>query len=305
MDLFSDEIRERERKRRNKGPVWTIASFVLHLALFVVIILLTPVKSLIFEPKEPTKNAAEDLSSDRIEEIGEQLSDVRMNELLQQILAMQAVLHNMDMMKQELAKGYDTFAEESAKGDLRAELEGFINETERNQKQAVEAQKAVRDDITAIVNHEKGDYLSDDGHKALIAKKDKLQYETVEKTNTSQGNAINALDKLQVRAEFGGYRKVAEAAAKFMEAQAEASRMQDKVQTDVADICEGLQKVYWNEKWGIPNPQRDLDGNKKWKDGLLKQEADLKQKISEGEKEIAKCDEELAALRKELEELGK
>ena len=305
MDLFSDEIRERERKRRNKGPVWTIASFALHLALFVVIILLTPVKSLIFEPKEPTKNAAEDLSSDRIEEIGEQLSDVRMNELLQQILAMQAVLHNMDMMKQELDKGYDTFAEESAKGDLKSELEGFINETERNQKQAVEAQKAVRGDISAIVMDEKGNYLSDDGHKELMAKKGRLQSETAEKTNIAQGNAINALDKLQVRAEFGGYRKTAEAAAKFLEAQAEASRMQDKVQTDVADIAEGLEKVYFNEKWGIPNPQRELDGSRKWYEGLLKQEADFKQKIADGEKEIAACDEELAALRKELEELGK
>ena len=109
-ELFSDGIRQREQARRKKGPVWTIASFVLHTAIFAVIILLTPVKSLIFEPKEPTRNAAEDLSSDRIQEIGEELSDVRMNELLEQILAMQAVLHNMDMMKDELAKGYDEFA---------------------------------------------------------------------------------------------------------------------------------------------------------------------------------------------------
>ena len=299
-ELFSDEIRRREQARRKKGPVWTIASFVLHAALFVVIILLTPVKSLIFEPKEPTRNAAEDLSSDRIEEIGEELSDVRMNELLEQILAMQAVLHNMDMMKDELAKGYDEFAAKMADPNgpkpIRQELEEFINEVERNQKQAVLAQKAVRDDIASIVDTERKDYLQDAVKNELQQKRDRLQYETVEKTNTAQGNAVNALDKLQVRAEFGGFKKTAEAAAKFFEAQAEASRMQDKVQTDVADIAEGLFNVYYNEKWGIPNPQRDLDSCKKWL-------ANLKQQIAQNQKDVANCDKELAELRKQLEEL--
>lgn len=308
-ELFSDEIRERERARRNKGPVWTVASFVLHAALFALIIVLTPVKNLIFEPKEPTKNAAEDLSSDRIEEIGEELSDVRMNELLQQILAMQAVLHNMDMMKEELAKGYDSFAEkmvnEEGPKNIKEELKAFINEVEQNQKKAVEAQKAVRADIAAIVEIEKQDYRKDDVSNELDKKKGVLQFETVEKTNTSQGNAVNALDKLQVRAEFGGYKKTAEAAAKFLEAQAEASRMQDKVQTDVTDIAEGLRNVYYNEKWGIPNPQRDLANNQKWLSDLKKQETDFKDKIAKGQSNVDALDKELADLKKQLEELGK
>ena len=308
-ELFSDEIRRREQARRKKGPVWTIASFALHAALFVVIILLTPVKSLIFEPKEPAKNAAEDLSSDRIEEIGEELSDVRMNELLEQILAMQAVLHNMDMMKDELAKGYDEFAAKMADPNgpkpIRQELEEFINEVERNQKQAVVAQKAVRDDIASIVDTERKDYLQDAVKNELQQKRDRLQYETVEKTNTAQGNAVNALDKLQVRAEFGGFKKTAEAAAKFFEAQAEASRMQDKVQTDVADIAEGLFSVYANEKWGIPNPQRDLESARKWLADAKNKEPEIKQHIAQHQKDVANCDKELAELRKELEELEK
>ena len=308
-ELFSDEIRRREQARRKKGPVWTIASFALHAALFVVIILLTPVKSLIFEPKEPTKNAAEDLSSDRIEEIGEELSDVRMNELLEQILAMQAVLHNMDMMKDEIAKGYDSFAEKMSGPDspkpIRQELEEFINEVEKNQKQAVIAQKAVRDDIASIVDTERKDYLQDDVKNELQQKRDRLQYETVEKTNTAQGNAVNALDKLQVRAEFGGFKKTAEAAAKFFEAQAEASRMQDKVQTDVADIAEGLFSVYSNEKWGVPNSQRELDNSQNWFNDLKKQEADCKQQIAKNRSDISDCDKELMELRKQLEGLEK
>ena len=81
--LFSDEIRERERKRRRGGLLWNIASFVLHVALFVAIVLLTPVKSLVFEEKEKANPAAE-LSSDRLEQISESLSEARINELVQE-----------------------------------------------------------------------------------------------------------------------------------------------------------------------------------------------------------------------------
>ena len=308
-ELFSDGIRQREQARRKKGPVWTIASFVLHTAIFAVIILLTPVKSLIFEPKEPTRNAAEDLSSDRIQEIGEELSDVRMNELLEQILAMQAVLHNMDMMKDELAKGYDEFAakmvDPNGPKPLRAELEGYIDEIERTQRQTVVAQKAVRDEISAIVGVEKRNYLEDAVKNELQAKRDHMQNDLVERTNTSQGNTVNALDKLQVRADFGGFKKTAEAAVKYIDAQMEASRMQIKVQSDVFDIAEGLFSIYSNEKWGIPNSQRDLDGGRKQLDDLKKQEADLRQEVAKNRGEVNAADRELADLRRQLEGLGK
>ena len=308
-ELFSDGIRQREQARRKKGPVWTIASFVLHTAIFAVIILLTPVKSLIFEPKEPTRNAAEDLSSDRIQEIGEELSDVRMNELLEQILAMQAVLHNMDMMKDELAKGYDEFAakmvDPNGPKPLRAELEGYIDEIERTQRQTVVAQKAVRDEISAIVGVEKRNYLEDAVKNELQAKRDHMQNDLVERTNTSQGNTVNALDKLQVRADFGGFKKTAEAAVKYIDAQMEASRMQIKVQSDVFDVAEGLFSIYSNEKWGIPNSQRDLDGGRKQLDDLKKQEADLRQEVAKNRGEVNAADRELADLRRQLEGLGK
>src|SRR5574344_1583677 len=70
IELFSDEIRERERRRRRNGALWSVASFILHVALFAVIILMTPVKSLVFEDaKKAPKDAAKDLSADRIDQV--------------------------------------------------------------------------------------------------------------------------------------------------------------------------------------------------------------------------------------------
>lgn len=305
-ELFSDEIRRREHARRRKGPVWTVASFVLHAALFVVIILLTPVKSLIFEPKEPTRNAAEDLSSDRIEEIGEELSDVRMNELLQQILAMQAVLHNMDMMKEELAKSYDSFAEKTAK-TAREELMEFIDETEWNQSASTEAQKIVRAEIASIVSDENMDYRRDEVFNSLRKKSEQLMTQTSERTNTAQGNAVNALDKLQVRAEFVGFKKTAETAAKFLEAQAETARMQDKVQSDVTEIAEGLFNVYYNEKYHVTGASNAVVSCAQRKDALDKQWSEVSAQLVAAREKMAKDmpakDAEIDALVKKQEKI--
>src|SRR5574344_797079 len=146
IELFSDEIRERERARRRKEPLWGLLSFLLHCGLFVTLVLLTPVKSLVFEPKKQQSNAAADLSADRIEDIGETRSDVRLNELMEQIEAMQAVLHNMDVMKEQMAKDYDTFAAKTAQ-DVRSELEKLVKETEDAQNKSVEAQEVVKSEI--------------------------------------------------------------------------------------------------------------------------------------------------------------
>ncbi|MBR1921684.1 MAG: hypothetical protein IJ829_06750, partial [Kiritimatiellae bacterium] len=91
--LFSDEIRARERSRRRRGVFWNVASFALHVAFFAAVVFLTPVKDLVFEKKEKS-NPAADLPADRIEEISDALSQARVNELLQQIDDLQAVLHN-------------------------------------------------------------------------------------------------------------------------------------------------------------------------------------------------------------------
>ena len=71
--LFSDEIRARERRRRRRDFVWNVVSFVLHVIVFGAIVLLTPVKSLVFEEKAKANPAAE-LSADRIEQIADALS---------------------------------------------------------------------------------------------------------------------------------------------------------------------------------------------------------------------------------------
>lgn len=284
-NLSADEIRKREEERRRKEPLWGLLSFLLHGALFVVIVLCTPVKQLILpEPKEKA-NPAADLSADRIEDIGESLSEVRMNELLQQIQAMQDVLHNMDVMKEELAKDYDKFAQKTAV-DVRTELENLVKETADAQQKTSEAQDVVKQEVQQLVDLEtKADLTDKKTSEELRLKADKLMYDTVEKTNTAQANAVNALDKLQVKAEFAGFKKTAEAAEKFREAQIEAAKLQDDSQTMSVQTAHELIQVAGNEKW-LNEVKKTLE--------------EAKAKVTETEKTKAEADKRIEAAEKEM-----
>ena len=140
ISLQSDDIRRRERRRRRQGPLWGLLSVAAHVAFFAVIIFCTPVKDLVFEEKEmPPPNPAEDLSADRLEDLSDRLEEAHRNELLEELEEMQAVLHNMEMMKQELLEDYDDFAEENSR-TMKDELEKLLDEAEKAQRKAVEEQ---------------------------------------------------------------------------------------------------------------------------------------------------------------------
>ena len=297
-NLFADEIRKREEERRRKEPLWGLLSFLLHGALFVVVVLCTPVKQLILpEPKEKA-NPAADLSADRIEDIGESLSEVRMNELLQQIQAMQDVLHNMDVMKEELAKDYDKFAEKTAQ-DVRTELENLVKETAEAQQKSSEAQAVVKQAVQEIVAIEmKADLADRQTSKDLHEKADKLMYETVEKTNTAQANAVNALDKLQVKAEFAGFKKTAEAAEKFRDAQIEAAKLQDETQTASIQTAQELVAVAGNEK-RLDEVKKTIEESKTKVESAEQVKVEADKRIAAEENEMKAAEQKRDRLRQE------
>ena len=293
--LFSDQIRARERARRRAAPIWNAFSFILHLVLFAVIVLCTPVRELLVpEPREQTM----EIAADRIEDMAETLTEARARELLRQIEDMQAVLHNMDVMKEELAKDYDTFAAQNA-ADVRQELDQLVAETAAEQRRSVEAQQAVQEAVRELVAIETREDLADASvNDRLQAKARRLQEELAEKTNTAQANAVNALDKLQVKAEFAGYRKTSEAAEKFRDAQVEAGRLQDTAQTASVEAAEALQPVVQNEKF-IAEAERKIAEAKENLSAAEAKKADADRRIAQEEQAKKVAEQERDARRKE------
>lgn len=233
--LQSDGIRLREKRRRRAEPAWGLLSFLLHVAFFGALVFFTPVREIIVPKEEtPRANAAEDLSADRIEQIGDSLSRARINELLRQLEALQAVLHNMDLMKEELQQDYDAFAASSAE-DAKTAIEKAIDEAAAQQTKVAEHQAVILDKAKTVAE-EAGRELNDaDRSRELKSAADTIQWDKSIKEREALALAQNALDRAQVTASFAGYAKTAEAAEKLRDAQIEVSSiLASAEQTSVA-----------------------------------------------------------------------
>ena len=288
--LFSDEIRERERKRRRKDLLWSVVSFVLHVVLFGAIVMLTPVKSLVFDKEKKKANPAADLSADRIEQIADSLSQARINELLKQLEALQTVLHNMDLMKEELQKDYDSFAEQSSV-NIKEELSKMIDEVEKAQKAAQAEQAPMVGKVEKMLAEERLDLMDEARSKWLSEAAFNLITVDGDKVGDAQARAGNTLDRIQVQAQFGGFRKTAEASEKVRDAQLEAATMQNQAQKEASEIGSRLgdyrgkiQDLANDEKWLVEQKGRMEKANVERKDAEV-QIADASKKRDDAERE--------------------
>lgn len=257
ISLQSDDIRRRERRRRRQGPLWGFLSVAAHVAFFAVIIFCTPVRDLVFEEKEmPPPNPAEDLSADRLEDLSDRLEEAHRNELLEELEEMQAVLHNMEMMKQELLEDYDDFAEENSR-TMKDELEKLLDEAEKAQRKAVEEQPKVEQKVEELVREEQQNLDDENRQKKLRELAADVMLESGAKVVDEMAKAVNALDRLQIQAEFTGLAKAAKAAEKAMDAQKEVAARQDVAQRETNETAAKLAKAL--------DHSREKEQNEKWK----------------------------------------
>ena len=266
---FADEIRERERVRRRREMLWNAASVAFHVALVAAIVWMTPARSLITERKK--KNPAEHLPPERIEQISDALSQARVNELLRQLEALKAVLHNMDLMKEQLQKDYDAFAGESAE-DVKQTMLRELDEAEAAQKTALAEQAPVIGKVEKMFAEEGLDLMDEERSRWLQHTAEYLVRDDGEKIADAQARAGNALDRIQVQAGFAGYRKTAEASEKVRDAQMEAATMQNRAQKEASEIGFKMSEV---------RPRTlELQNHEKWladqREGVAKAEADRK-----------------------------
>ena len=266
---FADEIRERERVRRRREVLWNAASVAFHVVLVLAIVWMTPARSLLVERKK--KNPAEHLPPERIEQISDALSQARVNELLRQLEALKTVLHNMDLMKEQLQRDYDAFAGESAE-DVKQSMLRELDAAEAAQKAALSEQAPVIGKVERMFAEEGLDLMDEERSRWLQHTAEYLVREDGEKIADAQARAGNALDRIQVQAGFAGYRKTAAASEKVRDAQLEAATMQNRAQKEASEI--GFKMSEMRQR------TLELRNHEKWladqREGVAKAEADRK-----------------------------
>ena len=205
-----------EGHRKELG--WDFLSLLIHAALLAALVLCTPVREIVLKPRRqpasPTPPAPE-----KIERIGEKISEARARELHRDIEALQTVLNDMEVVRDQLHVDFDEVARELAV-DIKEDLVEQLNAAKDFQRKAIENQKSIQKDVEKLAALEQEDL--DKSHKELNDVAAKLFWEDLMEVADIQARAQNALDRIRTAAEFAGYERVAEAAAELRDAQIDA-----------------------------------------------------------------------------------
>lgn len=312
LGMLSDDIRRREIRRRREDSAWSVFSFLLHVALFLLLLYCTPVREMIKPPvKEPqVSDAAKDLSADRIEQIAQNLSQARVNELLRQIETMQTILHNMDMVKAEIQQDYDAFAEKSAES-ARDRIEEMIDQVEKDQTTGLARQEVVRQKSEQIAEAERKNVAEMEVAKQLSELSSEVWYKDSIDVNESLANAQNSLDRIATEAEFAGFQETEKVAEVMRQAQVEIARNQAAAQQVVfetakrlSSLPEILENIAKLEK-RVEQEQANIERSKQEIEKTRKEMAEFKQRQEQLASEKTKLEERQKEAAAKMWELDK
>lgn len=210
-----------EVRRHNFG--WDAASVVLHVALFAALVLLTPVRKLVFPEREPAAPPVETLPQEKLENLDEKLAEARSRELQRDLTTLQTVLNDMEVVRDQLRQDFDDVVEDLS-ADAKDELKKAVEEARERQKEALEEQDEAQKNVDKLTDAEKQDL--EQSSKAIEEAAHDLYWQDYMDVAAAQSNAQNALDRVQTAAAFAAYEKVAKAAEELRDAQIAAAKTQ-------------------------------------------------------------------------------
>lgn len=291
---FSDDIRERQRRQRNMAPLWPLLSFLLHLTLFALLVIFTPIKEILIKEKEPPKSTRlSEMTEKDLEKIDDNIEMARENEIAQYLMELQTILHNMEFMKNELLKSFDEFAKQEAE-QVKPEMEQLFDKVIEKQNRSIELQAKVEAVVEEVAELEKNNEVAQ--IKDSVAKKISESENALKEIEESQAVAQNLLDVIVAKAQITEMEKTAEATEVARKAQLEINELQAETRQTLFELRDG-------NAWQI-EIEKHIENEIKYREENLKQELtkkkeDVKQKKEELEKSI----QELAKAEQAYEEI--
>lgn len=291
---FSDDIRERQRRQRNMAPLWPLLSFLLHLTLFALLVIFTPIKDILIKEKEPPKSTRlSEMTEKDLEKIDDNIEMARENEIAQYLMELQTILHNMEFMKNELLKSFDEFAKQEAE-QVKPEMEQLFDKVIEKQNRSIELQAKVEAVVEEVVELEKNNEVAQ--IKDPVAQKISESENALKEIEESQAVAQNLLDVIVAKAQITEMEKTAKATEVARKAQLEINELQAEARQTLFELRDGNAWQIEIEKH-IENEIKYREENLKQE--LTKKEEDVKQKKEELEKSI----QELAKAEQAYEEI--
>lgn len=291
---FSDDIRERQRRQRNMAPLWPLLSFLLHLTLFALLVIFTPIKEILIKEKEPPKSTRlSEMTEKDLEKIDDNIEMARENEIAQYLMELQTILHNMEFMKNELLKSFDEFAKQEAE-QVKPEMEQLFDKVIEKQNRSIELQAKVEAVVEEVAELEKNNEVAQ--IKDSVAKKISESENALKEIEESQAVAQNLLDVIVAKAQITEMEKTAEATEVARKAQLEINELQAETRQTLFELRDG-------NAWQI-EIEKHIENEIKYREENLKQELTQKEEdVKQKKEELEKSIQELAKAEQAYEEI--
>jgi len=287
--MFAEDVRKRERRQRFLLPIWQILSFALHALGFICLVLFTPLREIVIpEPKEAKSDP--NLTAEQFEALAENVQTIRLNELMEQLNALQIILHNMDMMKNEMLEDYDAFAA-AEKENSREQVKELLERVVVEQEKALASQTEVRDEVETIAKLQ-SENIADTNTTAKLAAALEAARPVFPQVDAAQANAQHLIDQATVKAEFAGLAKTAEIASTLRDVQLKANTMQREFQINLQNQVSAvvaqpktIERIASLEQT-VQRVSDELATTVKTESELKRKDAELKREVEKSEKQI-------------------
>ena len=242
VSAHAEDVRLRERRRHAAMPAWQVVSFVTHCVLVAALIWFTPLREIVLPEKKDVPREKLEMDPDRLERLAHDIQTIRLNELLRQLEDLQAILYNMEMMKNDILKDYDGFAEHQ-EGPVRESLELLLDRIITEQERTVTEQKTSQVAANAISELQVRDITDAEVTQQIAAKNDAFN-EPIPRIDSAQANAQNLLDKVSVEAGLIGLKQTTATATTVRDIQLDANTMQRETRRNLQNRVHAINTEY-------------------------------------------------------------
>lgn len=296
--LHADEVRARERRQTIWTILWWLPSIILHL-LFISAVGYYGWQEFVEKP-DPEKAAKPpaELDAETYEQLAETIESVRLNEILKQLDELQIILHNMDVLKNEIAKTYDEFAEAEAEQAKEEDLVDKLFERTLALQDTTAEKLEKAADASKRLSEAAQKYESDPNSLEEVRKIANNEIAPAyDNITTAQSDAHNTLDRIANEAKLIGLPETARLTEEVRDIQLQANQKQ----SETSGNLEGA----------IANQSRfqDTANNIKKRDeqirSIAEERAKAEESLAKHEAEAKRLREEEKAAREELTQADK
>lgn len=298
--LFSDDIRERQKKQRRLAALWPTLSLILHLIGFALLVIFTPLREIIIpEKKENSPSQLSRLSEEELQDIAEEVEEARENEISKYLEELQTVLHNMEFMKNELLKDYDEMAQQEAE-EVKSEMEQLFEAVLEQQELSLENQQESEAFIEELADMQEQAVEQEDSQE--IAQEVTENEQSFKDAEQAQAIAQNLLDVIAAKAEITGMEKTTKAAQTAFKTQQEINALQAESKQLVWNLRKDNELI--NDNYEEQKKEAEKFENE-YKPNREKAEKTLEEKTQEKEKsaqELAQAEQQKQEAEKQRNE---